>query len=129
MSCFWDALIRELQEEDYKLLGMDKGAITPRHFATRLQQLSPNTFVLSKWQGANLSEQLRRENAQAIASFDVSSVHNGYLCGVCDPFLLLITHLVGVHIRHAMGSSVIEYRCVRPEARCILLQSTRTHMR
>jgi hypothetical protein len=52
-----------------------------------------------------MPEQLRRENAQAIASFDVSSVYNGYLCGGCDPFLLLITHLVGVKEAHEVQSA------------------------
>ena len=83
---------------------------------------------MGKWEGSDITEQQRRENATAIAEYDVSTVHNGYYCGSCDPFLLLLSHVAGVHIRHRTPAGTFEYTSQHPSARWMELRSTTSHM-
>ena len=127
MSCYWDALIRELSDEEAKRAGLD-GRKSPREFAQRLKDLAPSAFVMTKWQGSDISEQQRRENAAAVAAYDVATVNNGYFCGSCDPFLLLVSHVAGVHIRHHTPTGTFEYTSQYPQSRWMVLRSTTNHM-
>jgi len=127
MSCFWDALIRELSDAEATRAGL-AGHKRPTEFARQLISLAASSFVLTKWQGRELTEQQRRENAAAVAAYDVSNVNNGYYCGSCDPFLLLLSHLAGVHIRHRTPSGTFEYTSQYPDARWMELRSTSNHM-
>lgn len=126
MSCYWDALIRELSSEEADRAGL--GGRGPREFAQRLKELAPSSFVMTKWQGSDISEQQRRENAAAVAAYDLSTVNDGYLCGSCDPFLLLVSHVAGVHIRHHTPQGTFEYTSQHPQARWMVLRSTTNHM-
>lgn len=126
MSCFWDALIRELSDEEAARAGV-KGVTSPSEFANRLQK-HPRTFVMTRWQGRHLSERQRAENAAAISRYDTTTTADGYGCGSTDPFLLLLSHLAGVHIRHKTPYGTFEYTSLYPKARWLVLESTSNHM-
>lgn len=126
MSCFWDALIRELSEEEAARAGV-QGVSSPRDFVERLKALQP--FVMTRWQGQELTEQQRAENAAAIAQYDSSTTGDGYGCGSSDPFLLLVAHVAGVHIRHRTPYGAFEYMSMHPDARWMELVSDNGHMR
>ena len=128
MSCYWDALMRELNDDEVARAGL-AGVSEAAEFALRLQRLGAHSFVLTKWQGRDLPEQARRENAAAVQAYDPADVNNGYLCGSCDPFLLLVAHVAGVHIRHCSLHGTFEYTSMLPSARWIHLHSDAGHMR
>ena len=127
MSCYWDAIIRELSEQEAARAGL-AGIKDPVVFATKLKEAGANCFVLSKWQGAALSEQQRRENAAAVAAYNTDTVRDGYYCGSCDPFLLLVAHVAGVNIHHETPTGTFDYSSQYPAARWITLRSNSRHM-
>lgn len=127
MSCFWDALIRELRPEEAARAGVE-GITDARRFAQALQSRGRTVFVTATWQGGALSERERREHASAVEAYDVASVGGGYLCAACDPFLLLLSHAAGVNVRLRFDGTLIEYTSPLPSARWMSLTSTSSHM-
>lgn len=127
MSCFWDALVRELSEEETDRAGL-RGIRSPQRFADCLKASAVHAFVTTKWQGDEVGEKQRRENAAAVQNYDTKTVGEGYWCGSCDPFLLLVSHVAGVHIRHVTPSGVFEYTSQYPKARWMELRSNSSHM-
>lgn len=125
MSCFWDALIRELNAQEATRADVS-GVTRPYEFVQRLKAQQP--FVMTRWQGQLLTEQQRAENAAAIAQYDLATTGDGYDCGSSDPFLLLVAHVAGVHIRHRTPHGTFEYTSMHPDARWITLVSNHGHM-
>lgn len=127
MSCFWDALIRELTPEEKATANLPLGP-DPIPFAEALQKAGASCVVLTTWQSLPLKETERRENAKAVREFNPAGVANGYLCGACDAFLLLVCQVTGVNIRYTNGTQCFEYVSIRPGARWVGLRSSRGHM-
>lgn len=100
MSCFWDGLRSKLQ-----IL-----AITNTDFVKHLKE--QNSFVYTnqvKWQGATLTRKCRIENYYHIKHYDTRTINNGYLCSVCDPFLILICALFQTNIIHNFNGVCVRY--------------------
>jgi hypothetical protein len=127
MSCFWDALIRELHPVEASRAGVG-GLSDPRQFVEALQLRGRSVFVMTTWQGRHLSEQERREHAASVLNYDVTTIGGGYPCAACDPFLLLLSHAAGVNVRLVFVGSIIEYVSPMPAARWMSLTATSSHM-
>ena len=64
MTCFWDGLLRNLNQEDFNLLNSNKN-INNKDFILLLKK---NNKICEnvKWQEENLNEQLLKENYEMI---------------------------------------------------------------
>jgi hypothetical protein len=127
MSCFWDALIRELRPEEAQRAGV-AGITDPSRFAAALQARARSVFVMVTWQGEHLTEQERRDHALSVSNYIPASVNDGYMCGSCDSFLLLVSHVAGVNIRLSLDGTLFEYASPLPSARWMGLVSSSSHM-
>jgi hypothetical protein len=123
MTCFWDAIMSTLSVEDYGKIGMI-GHGSHDQFICALKKYSTATDCV-KWQGKLLSTKQKDENLQHIRDFDISTIRRGYDCSTCDPFLLLISELFGVNIRHKYNNIDITY--TMPSQRMIKFTSNPGH--
>ena len=155
MSCFWDALFSSLTDNDYKFLyikihdihnNMDKidreklKVILCEIKKTNLCDLVKLLIKFNclckevQWNGEELGEQLLKENYEHIKDFienngkDLNSIINsGYLCSVCDPFLILICQLFRLEIHHKYLDNTMIYKNTINCRRIIRFKSNRGH--
>ena len=75
-----------------------------------------------RWNGTVLSAKQMEENREHIQDFDSNSIYGGYDCSICDPFLLLVTDLFDIEIRHRyLGTHVMIYQpCEKLEIRRVI---------
>ena len=95
-TCFWRGLIKSLNKHifNYKLRQPK-----PKELIHVLKMKAiPTRDVL--WQGEALSEPLLKENLRWIKEYDAREISLGHWTSTCDPFLLLVCQLYGVHIEH-----------------------------
>jgi hypothetical protein len=128
MSCFWDAIHRELTATEKTRAGLTASSYAPRDFVVALQQAAAHSFVLVRWQGSHIDEDERRAHALAVRAYCPLAVDQGYDCGACDSFLLALSQVAGVHIRHTSSHGTFEYTSPHPGARWMELKSNSTHM-
>lgn len=108
MSCFWRGLTGALPNQQIKtLLGVQK-VNNIRQIVCALKKRAVKT-VNVRWNGQPLTEKELEENLEHIRDYSVNTVANGYLCSVCDPFLLLVCELFKVNIHHKYLKTLIKY--------------------
>lgn len=124
MTCFWNALIHKIKREDLRtFLGI--GQPNPLRLFEALRKQNVETVGM-KWQGEELSPQFLKENVEYIRGYDVP-LHAGTDCGSCNPFLLLVGHLLRIRIINTyMGHETI-YDPPRPRY-TIHLRNNKRHM-
>ena len=139
MSCFWDAIFSSLIDNDYKFLylkiydiqkNLDKVDLNNLRIILkdiRKTNISDLILLLIKynrkcenvlWNDGVLSDKLLEEGFNHVKDFvenngkpdNISSIVNaGYLCSVCDPFLILICELFEVQIEHQYLNNTMIY--------------------
>ena len=99
MTCFWKGIINSLDDNDWKILGLDKKPIE-KEFILKLQEVNTLLDDSILWQNQTLSKQEIKEHFETIKDYDISIIHKGHLTSVCDSFLLLLTKLLKIKIIH-----------------------------
>ena len=97
MTCFWDGLRRELNLN-----------ISNEDFITLLKNNNKkHTSIL--WNNTELTNKQMEENFQHIMDYNINTIHNGYDCSVCDPFIILICQIYNVNITHTYNGYIMTY--------------------
>ena len=117
MTCFWDGLLHNLKDEDFKRTFNDQSMIKNKIKNIDFVKLMKANNVKTKditWNGEKLTEQQLNENFEHIRDYNENSIYGGYLCSTCDPFLLLVCHLFKVDINHNYCGYMMKYRVKNP---------------
>ena len=123
MTCFWDGIMKQLDNSDFELLSSQKEK--NKHFILLLKK--NNKLVNDvKWNGKYLKEQEQKEHFEAIKDYDENKINRGYLCSTCDSFLLLISSLFRVNIHHRYMKTIIKYS-VDKSRKTLHFKSNRNH--
>ena len=126
MSCFWDALIKHIKNEDLKII-LREQKITPLNLVNSL--ITKNKIVNTiKINNLELSEKQKKENFDHIKDFDLNTINDGYFCSTCDPFLILISDLLSININNNYNNNLIEYKPIYHSRYTIYLKNTNSHM-
>lgn len=107
MTCFWDGIISSLNNDDLKILGLNSRP-TPNILAEQLKKRNTKTISIL-WENKPLSCNELEENHIHITDYTSASVHQGYLCSICDPFLCLLCELLKVNIKHTYLNNTVHY--------------------
>lgn len=125
MTCFWDGLLRGLNDDNLLLIGMNKRC-TPHGFIESLQEHARLTDDIVH-NGTEMSQQLLKENLEAVKVYDVKSIRSGYMCSTCDPFLCLVCSLCKCNIIHKYCGTKIEYTNVNNPINTLEFESNNSH--
>ena len=108
MSCFWEGIIASLSQ-DYK----DKFGINNNSIPNLIEAFKKvnSTAINVLWQNKELTVKQKEENYTHINDYNVSNYNRGYLCSTCDPFLILLCHILGIDIQHNYLNNEIMYSC------------------
>jgi hypothetical protein len=107
MTCFWDGILRNINQEDFNLLNINKNN-NNKEFIILLKKnnkLCKNV----QWQSENINEQLLKENYEMIKNFNENNINQGYDCSSCDPFIILLSELFKINIHHNFNGVLIKY--------------------
>jgi len=108
MTCFWTGIIKNLDEDDLKKMGFGK--------KPNVHELIHTLKVLNKkdhsvhWNGNPLTNKQKEENFNHINDYDHKTANHGYLCGTCDPFLILLSDILKIDIEHTFLGNLIHYK-------------------
>ena len=105
MTCFWTGIIKNLDEDDLKNLGLGKKPDVHKLIHT-LKGLNKKENSVH-WNGNPLSDKQKDENFHHIKDYKPKSAKNGYLCGTCDPFLILLSEVLKIDIEHTFLGNLI----------------------
>tara|TARA_B100000900_G_C20572030_1_gene713628 strand:+ start:115 stop:498 length:384 start_codon:yes stop_codon:yes gene_type:complete len=123
MSCFWDNILISLNDEDYNYIGLSK--MNNYNFIRFLKNMNEEVNEVL-WNDIKLTDKQIEENLIHIDDYPVKEIENGYLCSICDPFLLLICHLFRVNIEHIFLDTKQMYT-IRDARRTIQFKSNESH--
>ena len=107
MTCFWDGLLNNLKEDDFQRI-FQVNKPNNKNFVKLLKNNNRKTKNI-KWNGEIFSEKQLEENFIHIKYFNENSIDNGYLCSICDPFIVLICELFIVNINHNYCDYLMTY--------------------
>ena len=124
MSCFWDSLVQSISQED-KTVFFDNN-LNLTHFVTILKNNNILTHNII-WNNQTLTEQLLKENKEAIDTYDINTIYNGYYCSTCDPFLLLLSEFLLIEIQHNYNNNLMIYKNTKKNRYIIKIQSNNDH--
>ena len=124
MTCFWDGILRNINQEDFNLLNINKNN-NNKEFILLLKKnnkLCKNV----QWQSENINEQLLKENYEMIKNFNENNINQGYDCSSCDPFIILLSELFKINIHHNFNGVIIKYTYNNPR-KTINFKSNKSH--
>jgi len=123
MTCFWDGILKKLNNEDFKLLEYNNtNNINFIQFLKKNNKKCTNVI----WQNEKLSEKLLDENYKMVSEFNENNINSGYDCSSCDPFIILICELFKLDINHNYNNTKIEYK-INNARRLIEYKSNQSH--
>lgn len=126
MSCFWDALIKHIRNEDLKII-LGEQKITPLNLVKIL--ITKNKIINTiKINNVELTEKQKTENYEHVKNYDFNTINDGYFCSTCDPFLILISDLLSININNNYNNNIIEYKPIYHSRYTIYLKNTNSHM-
>ena len=109
MSCFWDSLIKSINNEDLNTYFDNNNIrINPHNLVTILKNINRKTPNVL-WNNTVLTEKMLDENQEAINCYDINQVQNGYYCSTCDPFLFLLVDYLEITIIHNYNNNIMNY--------------------
>ena len=109
MSCFWDAILNRIQEEDKKkYFNIFNMSLTPHNFVVILKEINKKTNNVL-WNNEELTEKQLNENKECIDNYDKNSINNGYDCSTFEPILFLLVEYLNITIHHEYNKNVIIY--------------------
>lgn len=127
MTCFWDGILHNLTNEDFqRVFKVNKPA--NKGLVVLLKENNSKETKSIKWNGTLFRDQQINENFEHIKDFNVKSISNGYMCSVCDPFLILVCKLFNVNINHNYCGHMMKYEVTNP-IRTLNFSSDRGHFR
>jgi len=124
MTCFWDGILRNINQDDFNLLNINKNN-NNKEFILLLKKnnkLCKNV----KWQSENINEQLLKENYEMIKNFNENNINQGYDCSSCDPFIILLSELFKINIHHNFNGVLVKYSHNNPR-KTINFKSNKSH--
>ena len=126
MSCFWDALIKHIKNEDLKII-LQEQKISPINIVKSL--INKNKIINTvKINNLELTEKQKTENLDHVKNYNIDTINNGYFCSTCDPFLILISDLLSITINNNYNQNIIEYKPIYLSRYTIFLKNTNSHM-
>lgn len=125
MTCFWNAIISSLNEEDKKILNI-KQRLCPKIIVEIFKNNNIKTPDV-QWIDGDIKEQQQLENIEHIKELDINAIGGGYFCSTCDPFLILLCQLLKVTIKHNYNGNIIIYKNKNKERRIVKFGSDRGH--
>tara|TARA_B110000967_G_scaffold209266_2_gene264660 strand:+ start:1337 stop:1726 length:390 start_codon:yes stop_codon:yes gene_type:complete len=124
MTCFWDGIMRSLNQNDFELINEKK--INNVEFIKMLKRRKiPMTHVL--WENQNLLDSEIKEHLLTIEEYDLNGISNGHLTSSCDSFLLLICELFKVNIEHMYMIHTIKYTNTKEVRKTLYYSSNDKH--
>lgn len=121
MACFWEGILSSLTKDDKDKLGIINNI--PNLIKALKKYNTLDIKVL--WQNKVLTKKQREENYTHITDYNVNDYNNGYLCGTCDPFLILLCDTLVMNIKHEYLNSIIMYSIESPNI--YVFKSNRGH--
>jgi len=112
MACFWNACHAKVPAVAQARI-LDGKAFSPKSFADGIQRMVRDgsghcTTDHSRWQGQPLQKQLRDELRAWLLEYDTTTVNQGKLTSICDPFFLFLSTTFNLTIQHNfMGHTII----------------------
>lgn len=127
MSCFWDALIKNIKHDDiYDIFKFNK--INPLIFVNNLKlnnKLVDTIYINDQL----ISKKQQNENYEHIKNYDVNTISNGYLCSTADPFLILIADIFSITINNKFLNKNIIYKPICFSRYTINISNDNGHMK
>jgi len=108
MTCFWTSIIKTLDKDDLIKLNLDKNPNVNKFIET-LKNLNTKDIGV-RWNDMILTDKEKEENFEHINDYDEKSSKSGYLCGTCDPFLILLCEILEINIKHTFLNTIIHYK-------------------
>ena len=108
MTCFWDGIIQALEHNDYNTIGCN----TMLNKQQLIDILKTKNIKIENvvWNGNKISEKEKGEQYEAIKNYDKKKIRGGHLCSSCDSFLLLISEVFEVNIKHLYLNVEMDYK-------------------
>lgn len=108
MTCFWDGIIQALEHSDYNTIGCN----TMLNKQQLIDILKTKNIKVEnvKWNGNKISEKEKGEHYDAVKKYDKTKINGGHLCSSCDSFLLLISEVFEVNIKHLYLNVEMDYK-------------------
>ena len=98
MTCFWNGIIQRLNNEDYKIIGIQplkkRNINDIKNFINHLKKISEKNNFNIKWQNKDLNDIEKTDLKTFIKEYNVNGIGGGHLTSSCDPFLCLLTDLL-----------------------------------
>ena len=124
MTCFWDAILKSLNKNDFDLINETKST-NGELIAMLKRRKIPMTNVL--WENQKISENEIKEHLLAIDEYDINGIPGGHLTSSCDSFLLLICELFKVNIEHMYMIHTINYSNTKEVRKTLYYSSNDKH--
>lgn len=124
MTCFWDGIMKSLNQSDFNFIKEKK-----INNLELIKMLKKRVKMMKNvlWQGESLREQEINEHIEAIKEYKINGIPNGHLTSVCDSFLLLICELFKVNIIHRYMNIEIKYTNKEQSRKTIHYSSNNGH--
>ena len=120
MTCFWDGILKSLNENEYTRLGVsDK---TPQALLNAFKQVA-QTATSVKWQGQTVTVQLLRESQDVVQKY---CIQDGHLTGAFDPFMIVLADVLQNNITFHFNGTIISYSVENPN-RTLTYKATTSH--
>jgi hypothetical protein len=125
MTCFWDGILQALDTSDFQVVGCNN-RLNRQQLINLLKTKNVEIQDVT-WNGKKLTQQEMKEHYKAIKDYNISNIHQGHLCSSCDSFLLLISQLFNVNIKHLYLNVNIEYKNQKVQRKTLEFASNRGH--
>jgi hypothetical protein len=125
MTCFWDGIMKSLNESDKILLNI-KNDNNIYNLIDSLKNKNIDTVNIH-WQHYKLIKSQLIENKEHIKSYNKSEAPSGYLCSTCDPFLILLSEILEKNIIHDYLGNNITYTNTKNKNGTIFYKSDKGH--
>lgn len=125
MTCFWDGIIEALEHGDYIKIGCN-GMLNKHQLIDILKTRNVKIENVT-WNGNRISNVEKGEHYEAIKNYDKGGINGGHLCSSCDSFLLLISEIFEVNIKHLYLNVEMEYLNTKKSSKTLKFASNGGH--
>ena len=126
MTCFWDGILRSLEQTDFQFTIGQHKKLSKKEFISWLKR-NNRPPVNIRWNNQQLTNQEMKEHVQTINCYNIHNISHGHLCGSCDPFLLLIAELFCVSIKHSYLNKSMTYTNIKNSRKTLHFVSNWNH--
>jgi hypothetical protein len=125
MTCFWDGILQALDLSDYQHVGCNNNLNKVKliHFLKTKNRLIKNVT----WNNTIIKNQEQTEHFNAIKNYNINHINRGHDCSTCDYFLLLISELFNVNIKHLYRNNMIYYKNIKQSRKTLNFISNSGH--